>query len=222
MKQLAEGIWRLNQRPRPIVNVYLVGEILFDAGSRTDRRRILKEIEGRNLSMLALTHVHPDHQGVADEICREWGIPLTCHEADVEAMEGRRPIQEAGSDNWMNKLATKLMAGPPRKVDRALRDGDMVGDFRVVHTPGHSRGHVVFFRESDRAAICGDVVRNMTYLTTRTGIRQPPDAFTYDPAENRRSIRLLAELDPSILLPGHGPAITDMTAFQHFAASLPQ
>lgn len=221
MRPVAEGIWRLDQRPRPMVNVYLTGDILIDAGSRLDRRRILKQIADRELSLLALTHVHPDHQGVADEVCSRRGIPLACHEDDVAAMEGRRPIQEASGDNWMSNLSTRLMAGPARKVDRPLRDGDLVGDFRVVHTPGHSRGHVVFFREADRVAICGDVVRNMTYLTTRTGLREPPDGFTYDPAENRRSIRRLAELDPSLLLPGHGPAITDMSDFHRFVEALP-
>ena len=68
--------------------------------------------------------------------------------------------------------------------------------FRVVHAPGHARGEVIFFRDSDRVAICGDVVRNMSYLTGLPGVKEPPDEFTYDPAENRRSIRKLAALEP--------------------------
>jgi glyoxylase-like metal-dependent hydrolase (beta-lactamase superfamily II) len=80
---------------------------------------------------------------------------------------------------------------------------------------------VIFFRESDRVAICGDVIRNITYLTLRTKLAEPPADLTPDPAENRRSIRKLAELDPSLILPGHGPALTDIAAFERFAASLP-
>jgi glyoxylase-like metal-dependent hydrolase (beta-lactamase superfamily II) len=45
--------------------------------------------------------------------------------------------------------------------------------------------------------------------------------LTYDPAENRRSLRKLAALRPSLLLPGHGPEITDMTAFHRFVDQLP-
>ena len=45
--------------------------------------------------MVALTHVHPDHQGVAKDVCEARGIPLACHADDVDAMEGRRPMQEA-------------------------------------------------------------------------------------------------------------------------------
>jgi hydroxyacylglutathione hydrolase len=65
------------------------------------------------------------------------------------------------------------------------------------------------------------VIRNMSYLTGLPGIRQPPDFLTPDPVENRRSIRKLAALEPSVLLPGHGPPITDMAAFARFADALP-
>ena len=80
---------------------------------------------------------------------------------------------------------------------------------------------MIFFRDSDRVAICGDVIRNMSYATGRPMLAEPPDIFTYDPAENRRSIRKLAELNPSLILPGHGPAVTDMAAFERFVAALP-
>lgn len=222
MKQLADGVWRLDQRPRPMVNIYLAGEMLVDAGTRGDRRRLFKQIAGRDVSAFALTHAHPDHQGVMAEVCESRGLPLACHEDEVDAVEGRRPLQGKGADSPLTKLVVKVWGGPPHPVDRVLRDGDEIGGFRVIHTPGHAPGHIALFRESDRVAICGDVVRNMTYVTTRSGILEPPAALTADPARNRRSIRRLAELDPSLLLPGHGPAITDMAAFQTFAAALPE
>ena len=77
-----------------------------------------------------------------------------------------------------------------------LNEGDEVAGFRVVHAPGHARGEVIFFRDSDRVAICGDVIRNMSYATGRPMLAEPPEIFTYDPAENRRSIRKLADLEP--------------------------
>ena len=81
-----------------------------------------------------------------------------------------------------------------------LREGDVVGGFRVVHAPGHAPGEVIFFRDSDRVALCGDVIRNMSFLTTLPGIKEPPHLLTYDPAENRRSIRKLAALRPALIL----------------------
>lgn len=221
MRELAPGIFRLDQFPLPVINVYLAGDILFDAGTTWDRRRIVRQLRDRPLGLLALTHAHPDHQGMAREICRGRDIPLACHADDVDAMEGRRPI---ASDMDVPPPIAKIQAswaGPPHPVSRVLEDGQEVGDFTVHHTPGHARGHVIYFRESDRVAICGDVIRNMSYATGRTRLMEPPGAFTYDPAENRRSIRKLAALEPAVLLPGHGPALTDMDRFQAWVSALP-
>jgi hydroxyacylglutathione hydrolase len=168
--------------------------------------------------MLALTHVHADHQGCAKEICERRGIPLACHAADVDAMEGRRDVS-ATADPLARTFA-KLWQGPPHPVDRVLEEGDEVAGFTVVHAPGHSPGEVIFFRDSDRVAICGDVIRSITFLSTRTKLDQPPESLSPDPAENRRSIHRLADLNPSLILPGHGPAVTDIAAFERFVASL--
>jgi glyoxylase-like metal-dependent hydrolase (beta-lactamase superfamily II) len=218
---MAPGVWRLKELPGPTINIYLAGDVLIDAGRRWDRRRVFKEIDGRDLSMVALTHVHPDHQGVAKDVCEARGVPLACHADDVDAMEGRRPIQEASQRNPVNRTIAWLWQGPPHKVSRVLQEGDEVAGFRVVHAPGHSRGEVIFFRDSDGVAICGDVIRNLSYATALPGIKEPPDLFTFDPPENRRSIRKLAGLGPKLILPGHGPAVTDMAAFERFVAALP-
>lgn len=221
MKQVAPGVWRLAEIPAPTINVYLAEDVLIDAGRTWDRRRILKQIEGLEISMLALTHVHPDHQGAAKAVCEAHGVPLACHADDVDAMEGRRPVQEEQRGHPVNRVIRALWEGPPHPVDRVLREGDEVAGFRVVHAPGHARGEVILFRDSDRVAICGDVVRNMSYATGRPLIAEPPRIFTYDPAENRRSIRKLAALQPAVILPGHGPALTDVGAFERFVTSLP-
>ena len=219
MKRLAPGVWRLKELPGAWINVYLAEDVLIDAGRRWDRRRIFAELDGVEISLLALTHVHPDHQGVAKDVCEARGVPLACHADDVDAMEGRRSVGSGAA--LIPKIYDKIWTGPPHKVDRVLKEGDEVAGFRVVHAPGHAPGEVIFFRDSDRVAICGDVVRNMSFLTGLPGIRQPPDEMTYDPPENRRSIHKLATLEPSLILPGHGPAITDMAAFGRFVAALP-
>lgn len=219
MKRLAPGVWRLKEAPRPLINVYLAEDVLIDAGRRWDRKRIFAELDGVEISAVALTHVHPDHQGCAKYVCDARGVPLACHAGDVEAMEGRRKVR--GTDDLLSRFYDRIWTGPPHKVDRVLEEGDEIAGFRVVHAPGHAPGEVIFFRDSDRVAICGDVVRNMSYLTTLAGVREPPDALTPDPPENRRSIQKLAALEPSLILPGHGPAITDMAAFGHFVAALP-
>jgi hydroxyacylglutathione hydrolase len=219
LKYLAPEVWRLREPPKPLINVYLVGDVLIDAGRRWDKGRIFGELEGREISMVALTHVHPDHQGCAKAICEARAVPLACHAGDVDAMEGRRPV--AATTNPGAKAFARMWEGPPHPVDRVLQEGDEVAGFRVIHAPGHAPGEVIFFRDSDRVAICGDVIRNITYLTLRTKLDEPPDPLTPDPAENRRSIRKLAELNPSLILPGHGPEVTDIGAFKRFVSALP-
>jgi hydroxyacylglutathione hydrolase len=219
MKYFAPGVWRLDEFPRPLINVYLAEDVLIDAGRSWDAGRIRKQLAGREISMLALTHVHADHQGSAKVVCEERGIPLACHEDDVDAMEGRRPV--SATEHLAARTFARLWQGPPHKVDQVLQDGDEVTGFRVIHAPGHAAGEVIFWRESDRVAICGDVIRNISYVTMRARLDQPPMDFTPDPAENRRSIRKLADLNPALILPGHGPAVTDMAAFERFVAALP-
>jgi Zn-dependent hydrolases, including glyoxylases len=219
LKYLAPGVWRLDELPRPLINIYLAEDVLIDTGRRWDAGRIRKQTAGRDLSLLALTHAHPDHQGSAKVICEERDIPLACHEDDVDAMEGRRPI--AATQHPVAKTFARLWQGPPHRVDRVLREGDEVAGFRVIHAPGHAPGEVIFFRDPDRIAICGDVIRNISFLTLRTRLDEPPKDLTPDPIENRRSIRKLADLNPTLILPGHGPAVTDMAQFERFVVALP-
>jgi glyoxylase-like metal-dependent hydrolase (beta-lactamase superfamily II) len=136
LKYLAPGVWRLKEIPAPTINVYLAEDVLIDAGRTWDRRRIFAELEGREISLLALTHVHPDHQGAAKAVCEARDVPLACHAEDVDAMEGRRPVQEASRSNPANRLIASIWQGPPYPVARVLAEGDEVAGFRVVHTPG--------------------------------------------------------------------------------------
>jgi hydroxyacylglutathione hydrolase len=218
LKLVADGVWRLSEPARPLINIYLAGDVLIDAGRNWDRGRILKQTRDRDVSLLALTHVHPDHQGAAHAVCEERGLPLACPEADVDAMEGRRPVR--ASNHPLARLYARLWEGPPHKVDRVLRDGDEVAGFRVIDAPGHAPGEVIYWRESDRVAICGDVIRNISYATLRSGVREPPAILTKDVAENRRSIRKLADLRPEITLPGHGPEVRGNAAIEGLAERL--
>lgn len=215
MKEVAPDVWQLHGFPPNAINVYLAGDALIDAATRHADRRILRQVRDRPLSVLALTHVHPDHQGSVAAICGARGIPLACPAGDVDAMEGREPI--ATGSAAVGAFATRTWAGPPRKVDRVLREGDEVAGFRVVHAPGHTPGEVIYFRDSDRVAICGDVINTIHIWTGIPGLHQPPGPFTADPEENRRSIRKLVELRPSVVLPGHGAPYRDLEKLEIFA-----
>jgi hydroxyacylglutathione hydrolase len=163
MKRLAPGVWRLKEFPGPLINVYLAENVLIDAGRKWDRRRIFAELEGVEISELALTHVHPDHQGCAKWVCEAREVPLACHADDVDAMEGRAPVGSGAA--FIPRLYDRIWTGPPRQVDRVLNEGDEVAGFRVVHAPGHPRGDVILFRGAAPVGICGAVVRTRSYNT---------------------------------------------------------
>lgn len=217
MRDLAPGLWRLRGVPNAI-NVYLAGDVLIDAATRLSSRRILRQLTRRPLSLLALTHVHPDHQGAAHAVCEARGIPLACHEAGVDAMEGRAPVQSVAAAHPVNRLIVRAWEGPPHPVARVLAEGDEVAGFRVIGAPGHAPDEVIFFRDSDRVAICGDVINTIDLRTGLPSVREPPEIFSTDPAENRRSIRKLAELRPSVVCPGHGPPLRDLAKLDRLIA----
>jgi glyoxylase-like metal-dependent hydrolase (beta-lactamase superfamily II) len=204
MLQLADDVWQLRGFPPHAINVYLVGDVLIDAGTRWSRRRIERQLQGHRPSMIALTHCHPDHQGAAHALCQKYHVPLACHDADAAAMDGSIPMQPR---NLPLAVSRRLFAGPPHPVSRRLVDGDEIAGFRIIHAPGHTPGHVIIFRASDRVAIAGDVINTMNLVTTVPGLHEPPWFFSADPRENRRSMRLLANLEPALVCVGHGPPL---------------
>ena len=174
VKELAPGVERLFGLPYAAINVYLVGDVLVDAATKLASRRILRQVIDRPVSMVALTHVHPDHQGAAHAVCEARGIPLACHVDGVAAMEGREQGQQAGQGNLINRFVEWAWEGPPHPVKRPFAEGDEIAGFRVVHAPGHAPSEVIFFRDSDRVAICGDVINTMDLRTGIPHVQEPP------------------------------------------------
>lgn len=221
MKEVADDVWVLPSFPPNSINAWIAGDLLIDAQTRRDGKRIAKRARGRRLKAHVLTHAHPDHQGASHHVCSELGIPYWVGEADVPAAENPKLIRELQPGNPLAQFMDRVFTGPGHPVDRALRDGEVLGDWRVIHAPGHSAGHIVLWREADRVLIVGDVLNSAHPLTMIPGLRLPLDAFTPDPARNRESARRLAELgEPSVVLFGHGPPVTDGPKFRKFCAAL--
>jgi hydroxyacylglutathione hydrolase len=218
MKRLADGLYQLDGFPPHAINVYLLGDVIVDAATRHSARRILRQVRGHRVRAHALTHAHPDHQGASKEICDRLGVPLWCGRADAPAMEAGVFEQPR---HPMNRLIEWAWAGPAHPVEGRLEEGDEIGGFAVLHVPGHSPGHVAYWRESDRALVLGDVLTNMHVATGIRGLREPKRIFTPDPVRNRESARRLAGLEPALVCFGHGPPLRDTRRFTDFVGSLP-
>jgi glyoxylase-like metal-dependent hydrolase (beta-lactamase superfamily II) len=221
MQQLTEDVYQLKGWPRNAINVYVIGDVLIDAATRQAEGRIMRQLAGRTIHAHALTHAHPDHQGSSHAVCEQLGIPLWCGQGDVPAVETPGALTNPKAPRWLDWAQARFWTGPPHPVSRVLGEGDEVAGFTVLETPGHSPGHVSFWRESDRTLIVGDVLGNMHFITAVPGLHLPPDVFTPDPARNRESARRLAELRPALACFGHGAPLRDPGKLAEFVAKLP-
>ncbi len=219
LERLAPGVARLAILPRHSINAYLIGPVLVDAGVRPAAPLLLRALRRRPPVAHVLTHAHPDHQGASRAVCAAFGIPLWCAAPDAPAMEAG-DLGALLPARLGNALLARAAGGPGHPVTRHLAEGDRIGDFVVLATPGHTPGHISLWREADGVLIVGDVLANQHPLTGRVGLIEPLARFTCDPAQNRASARRLAALRPRLACFGHGPPLRDPAALARFVGEL--
>ena len=184
---------------------------LVDTLFETDARLILAEIKsiGRtpaDLKRIVLTHAHRSHLGGLAALKRLTGAAVYAHEWEAGIVSGQRraprvswlPMPPLRAYPLQLGLNLRLDKHPACPVDHVLADGDQVGPLMVVHTPGHTPGHLAFCWPERRLMITGDIVA--TWPDLSPGWR----GFTLDVAEHLRSIQCMADLRPEILAVGHG------------------
>ena len=212
MRELADGVWQLNGWPANNINVYVLGDVLIDSGLAVPPHRVLRQVADRGITAHALTHAHFDHYGTSHAVCTQLGIPLWCGAADVEAVEAGKMVVRGG------RMVPAAKAHP---VARALNEGDEVAGFQVLDTPGHSPGHVSYWRESDRVLVCGDVMWGYNPFLLIGGLMEPWPVVSPDAKLNRESARRLAELEPALVCFGHGKPLRDTAKFVATVERLP-
>jgi hydroxyacylglutathione hydrolase len=218
MRRVAEDVFQIALTPRDGINAYLLGDVVVDAGAKVNAKRLIKALHGHAVGAHALTHGHPDHAGGSRRLVEAFDVPVWVGEGDRAAVQTGRP---PAPETWAGPAVARLGGFEAVGVARALCEGDDLGHgFTVLETPGHSDGHVAFWRERDRTLVVGDVFLNMHVLTTRPGLHEPPRVLTRDPGRNRQSARRLAALEPELALFGHGPPLRDPAALAAFVAEL--
>lgn len=205
MREIAENVWHIPLMPRDAVNAYVLGDVLVDAGMAGHGKKLPGKLAGHTIAAHTLTHAHPDHVGGSKNVVDALGVPFWAPAGDAAAVEAGRAVQKPAKAKKLLELTAKFTPVP---IARRLNEGDEVAGFTVLDTPGHSPGHISFWRESDRTLICGDVWFNMNVLTLRPGLRAPLGLPTVDPARNRQSMERLAALRPETVGFGHGPVMT--------------
>lgn len=214
-----------------IVNICFVGEpqqpnndwVLIDAGLPKSGPRILRELEerfGENTKPKAilLTHGHFDHVGGLQHLLEVWDVPVFAHEREIPYLTGKKDYLPPDPTVGGGLMALLSPFYPSKAIDisshvQALpEDGSIpyMEDWSWIHTPGHTPGHVSFFRDKDRSLIAGDAFTtvkqesSISVLFQDKEIHGPPAYFTPDWGAAWDSVKRLEALRPAYAITGHG------------------
>lgn len=214
-----------------VVNIIIVGTrdnfVLVDAGMPRSSEEIISVVEerfgeGTRPKAIILTHGHFDHVGAIIELIERWNVPVYAHEQELPYLTGQKSYVEPDSSVEGGLLAkiSPLFPNEPINisghVEALPQDGTVpeLPEFKWIHTPGHTPGHVSFFRERDRALIVGDafvaVRQENLYdvFTQELEISGPPRYLTPDWKAAKESVTKLEALNPAVAVTGHGVPVS--------------
>lgn len=231
---VAPGIWALRN---VFVNLFFVRQdahdgpwVLIDAGLPGAAGKIRREAEalfgaGARPEAILMTHGHFDHAGALESLAEHWDVPVYAHTLELPYLTGRSsypppdPTVGGGAMAWLSGLYPKHPYDVGSRARELPEDGSVphLPGWRWVFTPGHTPGHVSFFREADRVLIAGDAFVTtqqesaLAVLEQRQAVHGPPRYFTCDWESARRSVERLARLEPQVAATGHGIAMRGPT-----------
>jgi len=173
-------------------NTYIIGDALIDPGSGENIDYLKEEIKEAGLEMTDIkkiinTHCHFDHMGADKQLQDEYGYEIYMHPLDIKSVQEK--------DIHATVAASYGMEVPDLNI-KELNEGDKIGDYEVIHTPGHTRGGICLF--NGKSLISGDTIFS-------GGNFGRTDLPTGNIKEMKESILKISELDAVQLFSGHGP-----------------
>ncbi|MDF2572702.1 MAG: beta-lactamase domain protein [Sporomusa sp.] len=211
-----------------VVNACVIGNpgsdwALVDTGLANSASYVLESVEkrfgkGSRPQAIILTHGHFDHVGSVLKLSELWDVPVYIHQFEMPYVTGQKdyPLADSTVDEGM--VAKLSPTFPHTSINLGFRavslppDGSVPGmpDWKWVHTPGHTEGHISLFRERDRVLLAADAFSTvkqeslMSVITQDEQISGPPKYLTIDWKAAEESVRLLASLNPALAIPSHG------------------
>lgn len=217
--------------PVSFVNAYFVGHpgepwALIDSGLPGSAQPIFEAAEARfgggaRPAAIYLTHGHFDHSGAARQLANRWRVPIFIHEMELPYVTGRSNFPPpdptmGGAIAFLSRFIPYRARNLGERVQELPR-GELAGlpGWKWIETPGHSPGHVSFFRESDGVLLAGDAfaTTNMdswtSLITARKELGRAGAPFNFDWDATRESVEKLAQLRPNVAGCGHGIPMCD-------------
>ncbi len=217
--RIAPNVWRIPAAPFDFVNIYALidddGQVtLVDSGTTGATKRTMAGLAmmGKSIddvTRIVLTHAHGDHAGGAAKLAALSGAQVSIHETDAPwAGDGMAPPRDGSiaAGRLFNRLGRRANGFPAVTVGEEFSDGHVLpiaGGLRVVHTPGHTMGHVALLHPSTGVLITGDSIWNVRKMNW--GIK----AFCQDIVLNRKTAHVLGELEYQVAAFTHGPHVSD-------------
>lgn len=203
--------------------------VLVDAGPAGSGRRLLRRlarggVDPESISLIVLTHTHPDHAGGAEPLSQALGVPVAVHRREADAARaGHSPLYAPRRP--LGHLLARVMPEtfPAVATPLIVEDGaDLSGygaPLTVLHTPGHTPGSITLLHGRLGAvgtALVGDLLAGGLLRRNRPGMPFLAD----DPDDVRRSVARLIATRPGHLVFGHGRPATAASVLRRGLASL--
>lgn len=224
VQQVAEGVFSYTIQ---IVNIAMVRTsndfVLIDTGMPESEEKIfeiVEEIFGENAKpeAIILTHGHFDHVGSIEKLLTQWDVPVYAHPLEIPYLTGQKNYPDPDG-TVEGGLVAKISPMFPNEgvhlgnhVKPLPDNGELphLSEWKWIHTPGHSDGHISLFREKDRTLIAGDAFITVKQdslakvLVQEREVNGPPRYLTTDWQLTKKSVEKLAALHPRVAVTGHG------------------
>lgn len=220
--EIASGVYSIAESTGGYVKGAYVHAFLIDDGDELTlidtlhdvrARAILAQIQAigktpSDIKRIILTHGHRSHLGGMRVLKQLSGAPIYAHEWEADIISGDRapqpttllPVKPVRT--WPLQVGLLFAKHPACPVDQTLRDGERVGPLQVIHTPGHTPGHLAFFWPERSVLFAGDALVNWPEF----GPAWP--GFALNQKQVWASVRRMAQLNAQGLALGHGDPIT--------------
>jgi glyoxylase-like metal-dependent hydrolase (beta-lactamase superfamily II) len=166
---------------------------------------------------IVLTHGHFDHVSAAQGLADEWDVPIFAHPLEFPYLTGEKAYAPPNANAGGGLMSLLSPTYPREPIDLGSRLRPLTGlrGWEMLHTPGHTPGHVSFFRAEDRTLLVGDAFCTTkpesffeAALAQNPELHGPPSYFTSDWNAAKKSVERLAERKPLIVAPGHGKPLS--------------
>ncbi len=186
---------------------------LIDSGTPGKQENIIKYLQNElkskpeDIKTIVLTHHHIDHTGSLYELKKLTNADIAAYKEDMDIISGEKSSSDPIYMRFVSKLMTIFTSYKFIKPDISLQENDMVDNCRVIHTPGHTPGSIALYNSDNGVIFVGDT---LTYDGNKVG--GPPSFLINDKEALKKSVKKITDLEPNIMLSGHGKPLTEHTS----------